>query len=151
MSDAVFVAFVCPLSEPVRRFSSCSTDFSQQIAQVVLFLFLYVFFFKTRIITSNPPTSFPPKTNKTWGICSWQKTGLERVKLFISESVQVVWYGVLVSWIAEYCERKVCCDCMYFSGTCLPSLLCPHFVFLSHSQNQSSLSCIESVPRSAFR
>jgi len=29
-----------PLSEPVRRFSSCSTDFSQQIAQVVLFLFL---------------------------------------------------------------------------------------------------------------
>jgi hypothetical protein len=34
-----------PLSEPVRRFSSCSTDFSQQIAQVVLFLFLYVFLF----------------------------------------------------------------------------------------------------------
>jgi hypothetical protein len=29
-----------PLSEPVRRFSSCSTDFSQRIAQVVLFLFL---------------------------------------------------------------------------------------------------------------
>jgi hypothetical protein len=39
-SDTVFVAFVCPLSEPVRRFSSCSTDFSQQVAQVVLFLFL---------------------------------------------------------------------------------------------------------------
>ena len=44
-SDTVFVAFVRPLSEPVPRFSSCSTDFSQQIAQVVLFLFLYVFLF----------------------------------------------------------------------------------------------------------
>jgi hypothetical protein len=41
-SDTVFVAFVRPLSEPVRRFFSCSTDFNQQIAQVVLFLFLYV-------------------------------------------------------------------------------------------------------------
>jgi hypothetical protein len=31
-----------------RRFTSCSTDFSQQIAQVVLFLFLFMFFsFKT--------------------------------------------------------------------------------------------------------
>jgi hypothetical protein len=38
-------AFVSPLSEPVRRFSSCSTEFSQQITQVVLFLFLYVFLF----------------------------------------------------------------------------------------------------------
>jgi hypothetical protein len=45
MSDTVFVAFVRPLSEPVLRFSSCSTDFSQQIAQVVLFLFLYVYLF----------------------------------------------------------------------------------------------------------
>jgi hypothetical protein len=48
MSEGVrhcFVAFVCPLSEPVRRFSSCSTDFNQQIAQVVLFLFLHVFLF----------------------------------------------------------------------------------------------------------
>jgi hypothetical protein len=44
-SDTVFVAFVSPLSEPVRRFSSCSTDFSQQIAQVALFLFLHVFLF----------------------------------------------------------------------------------------------------------
>jgi hypothetical protein len=44
-SDTVFVAFVRPLSEPVRRFSSFSTDFAQQIAQVVLFLFLYVFLF----------------------------------------------------------------------------------------------------------
>jgi hypothetical protein len=44
-SDTVFVAFVRPLSEPVWRFSSRSTDFSQQIAQVVLFLFLYVFIF----------------------------------------------------------------------------------------------------------
>jgi hypothetical protein len=44
-SDTVFVAFVLPLSEPVRRFSSCSTDFSQQIAQVVLVLFLHVFLF----------------------------------------------------------------------------------------------------------
>jgi hypothetical protein len=45
ISYTVFVAFVRPLSEPVRRFSSCSTDFSQQIAQVVLFLFLHVFLF----------------------------------------------------------------------------------------------------------
>jgi hypothetical protein len=44
-SDTVFVAFVRPLSEPVWRFSSCGTDFSQQIAQVVLFLFLRVFLF----------------------------------------------------------------------------------------------------------
>jgi hypothetical protein len=42
-SDTVFVAFVCPLSEPVRCFFSCSTDFRQQIAQVVLFLFLHDF------------------------------------------------------------------------------------------------------------
>jgi hypothetical protein len=47
MSDTVFVVIVRPLSEPVRRFSSCSTDFSQQIAQVVLFLFLHAFSFKT--------------------------------------------------------------------------------------------------------
>jgi hypothetical protein len=46
-SDTVFFTFVSPLSEAVRSFSSCSTDFSQQIAQVVLFLFLYVFLFKT--------------------------------------------------------------------------------------------------------
>jgi hypothetical protein len=44
-SDTVFVAFVRPLSEPVRRFSSCSVDFSEQIAQVVLFLFLHDFLF----------------------------------------------------------------------------------------------------------
>jgi hypothetical protein len=44
-SDTGFVAFVRPLSEPVRRFSSCSTEFSQQIAQVVLFLYLHVFLF----------------------------------------------------------------------------------------------------------
>jgi hypothetical protein len=73
-SDTVFVVFVRPLSEHVRRFSSCSTDFSQQITQVVLFLFLYVFlFYNCRIITSNPPTSLPPKTNKSWGVCGWQK------------------------------------------------------------------------------
>jgi hypothetical protein len=46
-SDMVLVAFVRPLSVSVRRFSSCSTDFSQQIAQVVLFQFLHVFSFKT--------------------------------------------------------------------------------------------------------
>jgi hypothetical protein len=73
-SDTVFVAFGRPLSELVRRFSSCSTDFSQQIAQVVLFLLLHVFLFQNcGIITSNPPTSFPPKTNKSWGVCGWQK------------------------------------------------------------------------------
>jgi hypothetical protein len=44
-SDTVFVAFIRPLSEPVRRFSSCSTDFRQQTAQVVLFLFLNVVLF----------------------------------------------------------------------------------------------------------
>jgi hypothetical protein len=74
MSETVFVAFVRPRSEPIRRFSSCSTDFSQQIAQVVRFLFLHVFLFlNIRIITSNPPTSLPPKTNKSWGVCGWQK------------------------------------------------------------------------------
>jgi hypothetical protein len=46
-SDTVFVAFIRPLSELVRRFSSCSTDFGQPTAQVVLFLFLYDFSFKT--------------------------------------------------------------------------------------------------------
>jgi hypothetical protein len=45
MSDTVFFFFFRPPSEPVRRFSSCSTDFSQQIAQVVLFLCLHVFHF----------------------------------------------------------------------------------------------------------
>jgi hypothetical protein len=44
-SDTGFVVFVHPLSEPVRRFSSCSTDFSLQIAQVAVFLFLHVFLF----------------------------------------------------------------------------------------------------------
>jgi hypothetical protein len=44
-SDTVFVAFVRLLSEPVRLFFSCGTDFSQQTAQVVLFLFLHVFLF----------------------------------------------------------------------------------------------------------
>jgi hypothetical protein len=44
-SETVFVAFVRPLSEPIRPFSSCSTDFSQQLAQVVLFLYLHVFLF----------------------------------------------------------------------------------------------------------
>jgi hypothetical protein len=29
-SDTIFVAFVRSLSEPVRRFSSCSTDFSRR-------------------------------------------------------------------------------------------------------------------------
>jgi hypothetical protein len=78
-SDTVFVAFVRPLSEPVRRFSSCSTDFSQQIAQVVLCLFLYVFLFQNcRIITSNPPTSLLPKTNNSRGVCGWQKNWIEK-------------------------------------------------------------------------
>jgi hypothetical protein len=45
MFDMVFVVFVRLLSKPVRRFSSCSTGFSQQIAQVVLFLVLCVFLF----------------------------------------------------------------------------------------------------------
>jgi hypothetical protein len=64
-SDTAFVAFVRPLSEPVRRFSSCSTEFSQQIAHVVLFLYLHVFICQNcRIITSNPPTSLPPKAMK---------------------------------------------------------------------------------------
>jgi len=33
-SGMVFVVFVRPLSEPVRRFSSCSMDFSQQITDL---------------------------------------------------------------------------------------------------------------------
>jgi hypothetical protein len=64
MSDTAFVAFVRPLSEPVRRFSSCSTDFSQQIAQVVLFLYLHAFlFYNCRIITSNSPSK---QVSKEW-------------------------------------------------------------------------------------
>jgi hypothetical protein len=43
--DTVFVALVRPLSGPVRCFSSWSTDFSQKIGRVVLFVFLYVFLF----------------------------------------------------------------------------------------------------------
>jgi hypothetical protein len=44
-SDVVLVAFVCPLSEHVQCFSSYSMDFSHQLVQVVLFLFLHVFLF----------------------------------------------------------------------------------------------------------
>jgi hypothetical protein len=42
MSEDIRHIFVVPasLSETVRRFSSCSTDFGQQTTQVVLFLFL---------------------------------------------------------------------------------------------------------------
>jgi hypothetical protein len=75
-SDTVSVAFVRQLLEPVRHFCSCSTNFSQQIPQAVLFLFLYVFF-NCRLITSNLPTSFPPKTNK---YAVGRNIGLERVK-----------------------------------------------------------------------
>jgi hypothetical protein len=32
-----------------------------------------LFCFKTRIITINPPTPYPPKINKSWGVCGWQK------------------------------------------------------------------------------
>jgi hypothetical protein len=40
-----------------------------------------VFLFENfRLITSNPPASFPPKINKNWGVCGWQKIGLEMVK-----------------------------------------------------------------------
>jgi hypothetical protein len=79
-SDMVFVAFLRPLSEPVWRFSSCSTDFSKQIVQVVLFLYLHDFlFYNCRIITSNPPTSLPPKTYKSWGVCGWQKNWIGKV------------------------------------------------------------------------
>jgi hypothetical protein len=46
-SDTVFVAFVRPLSETVRRLFSFSTEFSQHLSQVVLFMFLHVFSFKT--------------------------------------------------------------------------------------------------------
>jgi hypothetical protein len=47
-------------------------NLGQQIAQVVLFLFLHVLLFQNcRIIISNPPTSLPPKTNKR--LCGWQK------------------------------------------------------------------------------
>jgi hypothetical protein len=42
VTSDTFLCCVCapaPLSEPVRHFPSCTTDFSQQVAQVVLFLF----------------------------------------------------------------------------------------------------------------
>jgi hypothetical protein len=58
-SDAGFVAFVRAMSGHVRRFSSCSTDFIQQIAQVVLFLFLNVLTFiylRRTILTDCLPT-----------------------------------------------------------------------------------------------
>jgi hypothetical protein len=37
------------------------------------------FCFKTRIIKSNPPTSFPPKINKAVEYAGGRKIGLERV------------------------------------------------------------------------
>jgi hypothetical protein len=82
MSEDVRHGFCCVCSPAVgacRRFSSCSTDFSQQIAQIVLFLFLHAFLFKNcKVITSNPPTSLPPKTNKSWGVCGWQKNCIRK-------------------------------------------------------------------------
>jgi hypothetical protein len=64
-----------------NAFHSCSTDFNQQIAQVVLFLFLCVFlFWNCRIITSNPPTSFPLKQISAGEYAVGRKIGLERVK-----------------------------------------------------------------------
>jgi hypothetical protein len=80
MSDTVFVAFVHPLSEPVRRFSSCTTDFSQQIAQVVLLLFLCVFLFlNCRIITIIHQPLSRPKQIRAGEYAVGRKIGLERV------------------------------------------------------------------------
>jgi hypothetical protein len=40
------------------------------------------------IITSNPPTSLSPKTNKSWGVCGWQKNWIERVNIiFLKKKV----------------------------------------------------------------
>jgi len=32
------------------------------------------------IITSNPPSSFLPKTNRSWGVCGWQKNWIGKSK-----------------------------------------------------------------------
>jgi hypothetical protein len=40
---------------------------------------MFFLFKNCRLITSNPPASLPPKTNESWGVCGWQKIGLERV------------------------------------------------------------------------
>jgi hypothetical protein len=81
-SDTVLVEFVRPLSEPVRRFSSCSTDFNQQIAQVVLFLFLCAFSFKTvgQLQVINQPL-YGPKQIRAGEYAVGRKIGFERVKL----------------------------------------------------------------------
>jgi hypothetical protein len=80
MSEDVrqFLLRVRPLSVPVRRFFSCSTDFSQEIAQIVLFLNLHVFFC-CRIITSNSQPLYRPKQIRAGEYAVGRKIGLERV------------------------------------------------------------------------
>jgi hypothetical protein len=58
-----------------RRFSSCITDFSQQMAQVVLFRFAFMFFSFKPVgqLQVTPKPLFRPKLNKKWGVCGWQK------------------------------------------------------------------------------
>jgi hypothetical protein len=85
-------------------FSSCSTDSSQQIVQVVLFLLMF-FSFKTMIITSNTPTSFLPKINKSWGVCGWQKNWIGKGSAFKA------------SWKTVILIYQVMCGCTVRYGT----------------------------------
>jgi hypothetical protein len=78
MSDTVFVTFVRLLSEPVRHFYSCNTDFSQQIAQVVLFLLLHVFLFVELQVIHQP--LYRQKQIRDGEYAVGRKIGLERVK-----------------------------------------------------------------------
>jgi hypothetical protein len=88
-----FVAFVRPLSEPVRRFSSCSTDFSQQIAQVVLFPFLHVFSFKTvgQLQVIHQPL-YRPKQIKAGEYSVGRKIGLEKVKILRKDTKAMLYF-----------------------------------------------------------
>jgi hypothetical protein len=53
---------------PTLWFSCCI------VLYCILSVYVCVFLFKNcSIITSNTPSSFPPKINKSWGVCGWQK------------------------------------------------------------------------------
>jgi hypothetical protein len=52
------------------------------------------FSFKTRIITSNPPTSFQPKANKSWGVCGSQKNWIGKGQIPSRETKSLIIQGV---------------------------------------------------------
>jgi hypothetical protein len=79
MSEDVRHIFVAPalLSDPVRRFSSCSTDFAQHIAQIVLFLFLgrpcVLMWTGNCALYLRDCACRKMAGMKSWGVCGWQK------------------------------------------------------------------------------